>query len=134
MNADAPFPARPFHAKIVGPPIQDGCLPVSEFRVFLSTVSSEFAAARDALAKDLLARRLKVTWQEIFRQEVTSDTLLRLIHDYVRDCQAVVCAVGRRSGACPRHRSRRAMTGSHAKSKARPAEAVDGLGLTRITS
>ena len=101
MTADAPFSARPFHAKIAGPPIQDGCLPVSEFRVFLSTVSSEFAAARDALAKDLLALRLKVTWQEMFRQEVTSDTLLRLIHDYVRDCQAVVCAVGRRSGACP---------------------------------
>ena len=74
---------------------------MAEFRVFLSTVSSEFAAARDALAKDLLARGIKVRWQEMFRQEETAETSLGLLHDYVRDCQAVVCVLGQRSGACP---------------------------------
>ena len=71
------------------------------FRIFLSCVSSEFARARDALAKDLIARGLFVQWQEMFRQEPDSDTLLNLIHDYVRDCQAVICVLGERSGACP---------------------------------
>ena len=71
------------------------------FRVFLSTVSSEFGLARDALAKDLSARGATVSWQEAFRQEPGSPTLLGLLHDYVRDCQAVVCVLGARSGACP---------------------------------
>ena len=74
---------------------------MAEFRVFLSTVSSEFADARDALARDLLARGIEVRWQEMFRQEKASETLLGLLHDYVRDCQAVVCVLGQRSGACP---------------------------------
>jgi hypothetical protein len=74
---------------------------MDDFRIFLSCVSSEFARARDALAKDLLARGLSVQWQEKFRQEPDSDTLLNLIHDYVHDCQAVICVLGERSGACP---------------------------------
>jgi hypothetical protein len=74
---------------------------MAEYRVFLSAVSSEFAAARDALAKDLLARGIEVRWQEMFRQEKATETLLGLLHDYVRDCQAVVCVLGQRSGACP---------------------------------
>ena len=56
--------------------------PMSAFRVFLSTVSSEFGAARDALAKDLSARGATVSWQEAFRQEPGSPTLLGLLHDY----------------------------------------------------
>ena len=71
------------------------------FRIFLSCVSSEFARARGVLATDLSARGLSVQWQEMFRQEPDSDTLLNLIHDYVRDCQAVICVLGERSGACP---------------------------------
>ena len=74
---------------------------VDEFRVFLSAVTSEFGQARDALAKDLGARQTLVRVQDSFRSEATADTLLRLLHDYVRDCAAVVCVLGARSGACP---------------------------------
>jgi tetratricopeptide (TPR) repeat protein len=73
----------------------------AEFRVFLSAVTSEFGAARDAVANDLQARRLELRVQRSFRQEPGADTLLRLLHDYIRDCDAVVCVIGRRSGACP---------------------------------
>src|SRR5271166_3836468 len=71
------------------------------FRVFLSAVTSEFGLARDALANDLQARDLQLRVQRSFRQEPGSDTLLRLLHDYIRDCSAVVCVIGKRSGACP---------------------------------
>jgi hypothetical protein len=71
------------------------------FRVFLSAVTSEFGAARDALANDLQARDLNLRVQRSFRQDPGADTLLRLLHDYIRDCDAVVCVIGTRSGACP---------------------------------
>jgi hypothetical protein len=73
----------------------------ADFRVFLSAVTSEFGIARDALANDLQARDLQVRVQRSFRQEPGADTLLRLLHDYIRDCAAVVCVIGTRSGACP---------------------------------
>jgi hypothetical protein len=73
----------------------------AEFRVFLSTVTSEFGMARDAVANDLQARDLQLRVQRSFRQEPGADTLLRLLHDYIRDCAAVVCVIGTRSGACP---------------------------------
>ena len=28
-------------------------------------------------------------------------TTLKKLHDYIRDCSAVVCVIGARSGACP---------------------------------
>ncbi len=73
----------------------------AEFRVFLSAVTSEFGAVRDALANDLQARDLQLRVQRSFRQEAESDTLLQLLHDYIRGCNAVVCVIGSRSGACP---------------------------------
>ena len=73
----------------------------AEFRVFLSAVTSEFGAARDAVANDLEARDLQLRMQRSFRQEPGADTLLRLLHDYIRDCSAVVCVIGTRSGDCP---------------------------------
>src|SRR5262245_38349982 len=71
------------------------------FRVFLSAVTSEFGTARDGVANDLPARDLQLPVQRSFRKEPESDTLLRLLHDYIRDCSAVVCVIGTRSGACP---------------------------------
>ena len=71
------------------------------FRVFLSAVTSEFGTARDAVANDLQARDIGLRVQRSFRQEPGADTLLRLLHDYIRDCDAVVCVIGARSGACP---------------------------------
>ena len=73
----------------------------ADFRVFLSAVTSEFGAARDTLANDLHARDVQVRVQRSFRQEPGSDTLLRLLHDYIAGCSAVVCVIGKRSGACP---------------------------------
>jgi len=73
----------------------------ADFRVFLSAVTSEFGTARDAVASDLQARDLQLRVQRSFRQEPGADTLLRLLHDYIRDCSAVVCVIGTRSGACP---------------------------------
>src|SRR6516164_4642026 len=71
------------------------------FRVFLSAVTSEFELARDAVASDLQARDLQLRVQRSFRQEPGSDTLLQLLHDYIRECDAVVYVIGTRSGACP---------------------------------
>ena len=72
-----------------------------EFRVFLSAVTSEFGTARDALANDLQARGLQLRVRRSFRQEPGADTLLRLLHDYIRECSAVVCVIGERSGTRP---------------------------------
>ena len=73
----------------------------AEFRVFLSAVTSEFGAARGAVAADLRSRGTLVRVQSDFRQEAASDTTLKKLHDYIRDCSAVVCLIGTRSGACP---------------------------------
>lgn len=70
-------------------------------RIFISAVSSEFETARDTVASDLRARGNVVKVQSDFRQEADADTLLQKLHDYIRDCEAVVCLVGKRSGACP---------------------------------
>jgi hypothetical protein len=72
----------------------------AEFRVFLSAVTSEFDVARDAVANDLQARDLQLRVQRRFRQEPGADTLLRLLHDCIRDCNAV-CVIGARNGTCP---------------------------------
>jgi tetratricopeptide (TPR) repeat protein len=72
-----------------------------EFRIFISAVTSEFGKARDALAADLRSRDTLVRVQSDFRQETESDTTLKKLHDYIRDCSSVVFVGGGRSGACP---------------------------------
>jgi hypothetical protein len=76
-------------------------MPQDEFRIFLSAVSSEFGKARDAVAADLRAREAVLRVQSDFRQEAGSDTTLKKLHDYICDCSAVVCIIGKRSGALP---------------------------------
>jgi hypothetical protein len=70
--------------------------------VFISAVTSEFGKARSAIAADLRARELHVVVQDDFRQEARSDTLLSKLHDYIQNCSAVVCIIGKRSGAFPK--------------------------------
>ena len=74
---------------------------MSGFRVFLSAVSTEFGAARSALASDLRARGLEVKVQEDFRQEAQADTTLAKLHRYIAGCDAVVAIMGARSGSLP---------------------------------
>jgi tetratricopeptide (TPR) repeat protein len=78
-------------------------MPPDEFRIFLSAVTSEFGKARDAVAADLRSREALLRVQSDFRQEPGSDTTLKKLHDYIRDCSAVVCVIGKRSGAFPTH-------------------------------
>ena len=73
---------------------------MSDFRVFLSAVTSEFGSARDTLAASLRSRDLLLRVQSDFRQEAAADTTLRKLHDYIRG-SAVVCVLGKRSGAMP---------------------------------
>jgi tetratricopeptide (TPR) repeat protein len=71
------------------------------FKVFLSMASGEFEPLRNRIAADLNAKKLTVKWQEAFRQEPGVHSLLQLLHDYIRDCDAVVCVWGDRSGSVP---------------------------------
>jgi NB-ARC domain/Domain of unknown function (DUF4062) len=69
--------------------------------IFISAVTNEFGKARDNVRSDLRARNRTVTVQSDFQQSPNSETLLGTLAEYIRDCQAVVCVVGKRSGACP---------------------------------
>src|SRR5439155_9506421 len=71
------------------------------FRVFISAVTSEFGKARSSVASDLRARGIEVKVQDDFRQEAGAGPTLRKLPDYLRDCDAVVCLIGRRCGAAP---------------------------------
>ncbi|MES2657878.1 MAG: FxSxx-COOH system tetratricopeptide repeat protein [Verrucomicrobiota bacterium] len=76
-------------------------MPPAFYRVFLSRVSSEFGQASSAVASDLRARGLEVKVQEDFTQGPTADTWLARLEEYIRDCDAVVCIHGTRSGGFP---------------------------------
>ena len=67
-------------------------------RVFLSAVSSEFGAARDALADALQALDMSVRVQRSFLYDPTAGTLLHQLANYIETCEAVVCLIGTRSG------------------------------------
>ena len=60
---------------------------------------SPFGKARDAIGADLRSRDTLVRVQSDFRQERESETTLKKLPDYIRDCSAVVCVIGKRSGA-----------------------------------
>jgi tetratricopeptide (TPR) repeat protein len=83
----------------------------TRLRIFISAVTSEFGKARDALATDLRARGHEVTVQSDFKQSPDSETLLGNLSDYIRDCHAVVCIVGKRCGACPPARAAERLKG-----------------------
>ena len=71
------------------------------YHVFLSAVTSEFGAAREAVAADLRARGLTVKVQRDFRHESGAHTTLDLLHNYIAACDRVVCIIGTRSGTVP---------------------------------
>lgn len=73
----------------------------SLYRVFISRVSSEFGNVSSAIASDLRARGLEVKFQDDFTQGGSAETWLQATHDYIRDCDAVICIAGQRSGGFP---------------------------------
>jgi hypothetical protein len=74
-------------------------------RVFISAITSEFGKARDAVASDLRTRGHIAHVQSDFRQSPDSEKLLGALADYIRDCHAVICVIGKRSGAFPPKRA-----------------------------
>jgi tetratricopeptide (TPR) repeat protein len=75
---------------------------MTAFRVFLSAVSSEFASAPDALTDDFGARDVLVRVQEQFLPARRLHTLLEALDGDIQTCEAVICVIGKRSGACPK--------------------------------
>lgn len=74
---------------------------LDNFWIFVSAVTSEFGAERSAIANRLRQQGFQVREQTDFRYEHESDTLLRKLHDYIRECDAVIAIVGRESGTRP---------------------------------
>jgi hypothetical protein len=68
-------------------------------RIFLSTVSDEFRAYRDALRGDLTRHNVEVKVQEDFK-DLGGDTLDQL-DVYIAHCDAVVHLVGDMTGSAP---------------------------------
>jgi hypothetical protein len=69
------------------------------FSVFLSAVTREFGAARDALANALQARGMDVKVQRSF--DLGDGTTLGKLHDYIKDCDRVIAVIGAYSGMFP---------------------------------
>ena len=68
-------------------------------RLFISCVSDEFGAYRDALRRELTRPNVEVKIQEDFKA-LGGDTL-DLLEDYIEQCEAVVHFVGDMSGSKP---------------------------------
>jgi hypothetical protein len=71
---------------------------LAQFRVFISAVSSAYTPAWDALADDLQGHDVVVRIQRSFRDKPTAPTLLQSLHEYIAECDVVVCLIGPRSG------------------------------------
>ncbi len=65
---------------------------MAKLRVFLSCVSAQFRACRDALASDLRAIGCEVRVQEDFQQG--PGTLLERLDEYVAGCDRVIALLG----------------------------------------
>ena len=76
-------------------------------KVFLSTVSDEFRAYRDALRTDLTRHNVEVKVQEDFK-DLGGDTLDKL-DVYIAHCDAVVHLIGDMTGSAPEERALRAL-------------------------
>ncbi len=68
-------------------------------KLFLSCVTDEFGAYRDALRKSLTLPNVEVKIQEDFKQ-LGGDTL-KMLEEYVGNCEAVVHFVGDMAGSTP---------------------------------
>jgi tetratricopeptide (TPR) repeat protein len=76
-------------------------------KIFLSTVSNEFGAYRDALRTDLTRHNVEVKVQEDFK-DLGGDTLDKL-DVYIAQCDAVVHLIGNMTGSAPEELTLRAL-------------------------
>jgi hypothetical protein len=72
---------------------------MADVNLFLSCVSDEFGVFRDALRKALSAPNVEVKIQEDFKN-CGGDTL-KMLEDYIEQCQAVVHFLGDMTGSAP---------------------------------
>jgi hypothetical protein len=93
-------------------------------RLFLSCVSGEFGAYRDALRRALTRPNVEVKIQEDFKA-VGGDTL-RMLAEYVEQCEAVVHFIGDMAGSTPAASSIDDLLGRFPELETRLAE--KGLG------
>jgi hypothetical protein len=68
-------------------------------RIFLSAVTGQFKACRDALRSDLAAVGAEVVVQEDFQQY--GGTLLKKLESYIDSCDRVIALVGSAYGWAP---------------------------------
>jgi tetratricopeptide (TPR) repeat protein len=94
-------------------------------RLFLSCVSDEFRDYRDALRRALTRPNVEVKIQEDFKA-LGGDTL-RMLEDYIAECEAVVHFVGEMAGSTPAASSVDDLIKRHTDVAARLAE----KGMTR---
>src|SRR4029077_18677191 len=73
-------------------------------KIFLSAVSSQFKACRDALRSDLSAVGAKVVVQEDFQQHGAS--LLEKLECYIASCDRIIALVGDAYGFEPEETAR----------------------------
>ena len=74
-------------------------MPNPSIRLFLSCVSGEFGAYRDALRRALTLPNVEVKIQEDFKAR-GGDTL-RMLEEYIEQCDAIVHLVGDMAGSTP---------------------------------
>jgi len=70
---------------------------VRSFRVFISAVSNELESCRREVARSLRRKGLEVRDQDHFRQG--GATLIEQLRDYIQQCDAVICLVGKQYGS-----------------------------------
>ena len=101
----------------------------AKVQLFLSCVSGEFGAYRDALRHSLTRPNVEVKIQEDFKG-LGGDTL-HMLEEYIQHCEAVVHFVGEMSGTLPASNSIEGLLARRPDLEARLA-ALDALVAHRL--
>ena len=104
-------------------------MPNPSVRLFLSCVSGEFGAYRDALRRALTRPNVEVKIQEDFKA-LGGDTL-KMLAEYVEQCEAVVHFVGDMAGSTPAASSVDDLLKRRPELEARLVEKGPGRGLLK---
>jgi len=101
---------------------------MADVKLFLSCVSDEFGDYREALRRALDQPNVTVKIQEDFKPQ-GGDTL-RMLQEYIEQCEAVVHFVGDMDGSAPKPRQRGRPVGAQARSGSAARE--QGHGARRV--